>query len=189
MRVRFSDRQRCSLFFLNTWQRSVSTGFLSKLFAPSGLFRFLPLFHMVKSPVIRSFQFFIRIITAEQRHFCTLNEKRRSGNFISFHIIYPLTVRVLGAPQMISQPVSSFWDSENSRPVHSLMLSSHLFLSLSCLLPPFTVPCNMVLARPDERETWPYHCRLRLFTLVRRSSCGPIACWTLARTSFSLFVT
>ena len=40
----------------------------------------------------------------------------------------------------------------------------------------------MVLARPDERETWPYHCSLRLFT---RSSCGPIACWILART-FSL---
>ena len=24
-----------------------------------------------------------------------------------------------------------------------------------CLLPPFTVPCKMVLARPDERETCP----------------------------------
>ena len=38
------------------------------------------------------------------------------------------------------------------------MLSSHLFLCLPCLLPPFTVPCNMVLARPDERETCPQHC-------------------------------
>ena len=33
-----------------------------------------------------------------------------------------------------------------SRPVHSLMLSSHLFFCLPCLLPPFTVPCKM--------ETW-----------------------------------
>ena len=41
----------------------------------------------------------------------------------------------------------------------------------------------MVLARPDERETWPYHCSLRLFTMVIRSSCSPIACWILARTS------
>ena len=49
------------------------------------------------------------------------------------------------------------------------MLSSHLCLCLSCFLPPFTVPCKMVLARPDERETWPYHCSLRLFTVVRRS--------------------
>ena len=40
----------------------------------------------------------------------------------------------------------------------------------------------MVLARPDERETRPYHCSLRLSTMVRRSSCGPIDCWILART-------
>ena len=73
---------------------------------------------------------------------------------------------------------TALWDLANSRPVHSLM-SSHLFLCLPCLLPPFTVPCKMVVARPDERETWPYHCSLRLFTIVRRSSCGPIACWML----------
>ena len=78
---------------------------------------------------------------------------------------------------------TALWDLPNSRPVHSLMLSSHLFLCLPCLLHLFTMPCNMVLARPDERETWPYHCSLRLFTMVRRSSCGPIACWILARTS------
>ena len=65
---------------------------------------------------------------------------------------------------------TSFWDVQNSRPVHSLMLSSHLFLCLPCLLPPFTVPCKMVLARPDEQETWPYHCSLHLFTVVRTSS-------------------
>ena len=41
----------------------------------------------------------------------------------------------------------------------------------------------MVSARPDELETWPYHSSLRLFTVVRRSSCGPIACWILAQTS------
>ena len=75
---------------------------------------------------------------------------------------------------------TALWDLPNSRPVQSLMLSSHLFLCLPCLLPPFTVPCKMVLARPDERETWPYHCSLRIFTIVRRSSCGPIACWILA---------
>ena len=46
---------------------------------------------------------------------------------------------------------TALWDLANSRPVHSLM--SHLFLCLPCLLPPFTVPCKMVLARSDERET------------------------------------
>ena len=77
---------------------------------------------------------------------------------------------------------TALFDLANSRLVHSQMLSSHLFFCLPCLLPPFTVPCKMVLARPDERETCPYHFSLRLFTIVRRSSCGPIACWILART-------
>ena len=35
---------------------------------------------------------------------------------------------------------TALWDLANSRHVHSLMLSSHLFLCLPCLLPPFTVP-------------------------------------------------
>ena len=48
---------------------------------------------------------------------------------------------------------TALWDLPNSRLVHSLILSSHLVLCLPCLLPPFTVPCKMVLARPDERET------------------------------------
>ena len=78
-------------------------------------------------------------------------------------------------------------DLVNSRPVHSLMLSPHLFLCLPYLLPLFTVPgkmvCKMVLDRPDEWETWPYHCSLRLFTMIRRSSSGLIACWILAWTS------
>ena len=77
---------------------------------------------------------------------------------------------------------TSLWDLPNSRPVHSLMLSSHFFFCLPCLLPPFTVPCKMVLARPDEQETHQYHCSLHLFTMVRRSSCGPIAYWILAQT-------
>ena len=48
-------------------------------------------------------------------------------------------------------------DLANSWPVHSLMLSSHLFLCLHCLLPHSIAPWKMVLARPDERETCLYH--------------------------------
>ena len=48
---------------------------------------------------------------------------------------------------------TALWDLVNSRHVHSLMLSSHFFLCLPRLLPPFTVLCKMVLARPDEWET------------------------------------
>ena len=68
---------------------------------------------------------------------------------------------------------TALWDLAISRPVLSLMLSSHLFLCLLCLLPPFTVPCKVLFSRPDERETRPRHCSLCLFTMVRRSSCGP----------------
>ena len=57
---------------------------------------------------------------------------------------------------------TALWDLANFRPVHLLMLSSYLFLCLPCLLPPFTVPCKMVLARPVERETWPYHYQWQL---------------------------
>ena len=111
--------------------------------------------------------------------------------YISSHLIYPLTARVVGTPQMISQPVffhfplfsTALWDLANSRPVHSLMLSSHPFLCLPCFLPSFTVPCKMVVARPDERETCPYHFSMCLFTLVRRSLCGLITYWILAETS------
>ena len=74
-------------------------------------------------------------------------------------------------------------DLVNSRPVHFLVLSSHFFVCLPCLLPPFTVPCKMVLARPDELETCPYYISLRLLMMVRRSSCAPLACWILAQTS------
>ena len=36
---------------------------------------------------------------------------------------------------------TALWDLANSRPIYSLVFSSHSFLCLSRLLPPFTVPC------------------------------------------------
>ena len=70
-----------------------------------------------------------------------------------------------------------------SRPVHSVMLSSHLFLRPPCLLLPFTVLCKIILVKLVEWETCPYHRNLHLYMMVRRSSCDPLACWILARTS------
>ena len=50
--------------------------------------------------------------------------------------------------------------------------------------PPFTVPCRMVLARPDERMTWPYHCNLRLLkkkiSWIEERSSGRVP-WTWSR--------
>ena len=71
----------------------------------------------------------------------------------------------------------------NPIPVHSLMLSSHLFFCLPLLLAPFTVPCRIVFAMPEDLEIWPYHLSFLFFTIVRRSSCTPIAFWILLRTS------
>ena len=74
-------------------------------------------------------------------------------------------------------------ESPNPFPVHSLILSSHLFFCLPLLLAPFTVPCRIVFTMPEDLEMWPYHLSFRFFTMVRRSSCTPIAFWILLRTS------
>ena len=76
-------------------------------------------------------------------HHLSLNREGRWGtkdNFTTSFFNFPLFS-------------TAIWDLPNSRPVHSLMLSPRLFLCLPCLLPTFTVPCKVVLARPDERET------------------------------------
>ena len=41
---------------------------------------------------------------------------------------------------------TALWDLPNSRPVHSLMLPSYVFLCLPCLLPPFIVPCKILVS-------------------------------------------
>ena len=74
-------------------------------------------------------------------------------------------------------------ESPNSIPVHSLILSSHLFFCRPLLLAPFTVLCRIVFAMPEDLEMWPHHLSFRFFTMVRRSSCTPIAFWFLSRTS------
>ena len=74
-------------------------------------------------------------------------------------------------------------ESPNPIPVHSLMLSSHLFFCLPLLLAPFTVPCRIVFAMPENLEMWPYRLSFRFFTMVRRSSCTQIAFWIQLRTS------
>ena len=71
----------------------------------------------------------------------------------------------------------------HSRPVHSLMLSSYRFLCLLIHLPPWTVPCRIVLASPDDCVTCLYRFSLHLFTELRRSSYGLISFPILAFTS------
>ena len=74
-------------------------------------------------------------------------------------------------------------ESPNPIPIHFLMLSSHLFFCLPLLLAPFTVPCIIVFAMPEDLEMWPYHMSFLFFTMIRSSSCTPIAFWILLWTS------
>ena len=60
-------------------------------------------------------------------------------------------------------------------PVHSLMLSSHLFFCPPHFLPPWTVPCRNVLARPVDRVMCPYHFSFRSCCLSD-SFCHFIVC-------------
>ena len=126
---------------------------------------------------------------------CSSNLRKRlchSGIYVH-HLSQPLSLNCEGALVTTSDFTTSFhhfslfstalWDVANSRPVHFLMLSFLLFFCLPCLFPPFTVPYKMVLARPEEWETCPYHFSLCIFTLVVRSLCGLIACRILAHTS------
>ena len=72
-----------------------------------------------------------------------------------------------------------------SIPVHSLILSSHLFFCLPLFLFPFTVPCRIVFAKPEDLQTWPNYLSFRFLTRVRSSSYFPMAAWIFLR-PFSL---
>ena len=95
---------------------------------------------------------------------CSLNS-RPSAPVIVFNSSHfsPLTLEVVGAPQMddvatISSLSSAalLRESPNPIPVHSLMLSYHLFFCLTLLLAPFTVPCRIVFAMPEDLEMFPF---------------------------------
>ena len=72
----------------------------------------------------------------------------------SFTLTYPLTARIVCSTDDITTNFlyfslfsTTFWDLMNSRPVHFLMLSSHLFFCLPCSLPPS--PCLSRWFWPD----------------------------------------
>ena len=95
-------------------------------------------------------------------------------------------VATIGLPFHPSLSSSALRESPNPIPVHSLMLSSHLFYCLPLLLAPFTVPFRIVFDMPKDLEMWPYHLSFLFFTMVRRSSCTPMAFWILLRSSHGL---
>ena len=76
---------------------------------------------------------------------------------------------------------AALFELAKSIPVHSLILSSHLFFCLPLF--PLTVPCRIVFAKPEDLETWPNHLSFRFLTRVRSSSYSPMAAWIFLRTS------
>ena len=70
-----------------------------------------------------------------------------------------------------------------SIPVHSLILSSHLFLCLPLFFP-FTVPSRIVIAKP---EMWPNHLCFHFLTRVRNLLYSPMAVWIFIVTSSLLY--
>ena len=91
---------------------------------------------------------------------CFIVESSLWSNVIIIIIINPLTTRVVGAPQMILQPVFSIFPVLHS-PLTLAELRACPFpdvvfppLPLSAWSSsPFHCACKMVLARPDEQET------------------------------------
>ena len=71
----------------------------------------------------------------------------------------------------------------NPIPVHSLILSSRCFFCLPLFSIPFTVPCRVVFAKPEDLETWPDHLRFRFLIRVRSSSYSQMAALIFLRTS------
>ena len=93
-----------------------------------------------------------------------------------FTFTYPVVWWTVGAPQ--TSRLSAFLMTAPSvMPVHSEMLSSHIFFCLPLLVHPCT--CRIVLASPVDLVTCPYHFSLRRFSVVKRSSWGPVACRVL----------
>ena len=70
-----------------------------------------------------------------------------------------------------------------SIPVHSWILSSHLFFCLPLFRFPFNVPRRNAFTKPEDPETWPSHPSFCFPTRVRSSSYSPMAAWIFLRTS------
>ena len=82
---------------------------------------------------------------------------------------------VFHCPQRLPKP--------HSRPLLDAIV--HLFFCRPLLLAPFTVSCRTVFAMSENLEMWLHHLSLCFFTMIRRSSCNPIAFWILCESPHS----
>ena len=88
--------------------------------------------------------------------------------------IYPITLQgrwgttddVTTTPFQFVQSMVALVELAKSIPVHSLILSSHLFFCLPLLRCSFTVRCRIVFAKPEDFETCPNHLSFRFLTII-----------------------
>ena len=131
-------------------------------------------------------KFFTRLVN-EGRFF----KKRKQPVSVLSILFYPITLEgrrgttdeFATTPFHLDLFSAALVELAKSIPVHSLILSSHLFFCLPLFLFPFTVPCRIVFAKPEDLETWPNHLSFRFLTRVRSSSYSPMAAWIFLRTS------
>ena len=70
-----------------------------------------------------------------------------------------------------------------SIPVHSLILSSHLFFCLPLFFFLSLCPVGLSFSKPEDLETWPNHPSFCFLTRVRSLSNSPVASWIFLQTS------
>ena len=124
---------------------------------------------------------------------CTIRHSLWRNSYLFFYSIlfYPITLEgrrgttdeFATIPFHLDLFSAALVELAKSIPVHSLILSSHLFFCLPLFLFPFTVPCRIVFAKPEDLETWPNHLSFHFLTRVRSSSYSPMAAWIFPRTS------
>ena len=141
--------------------------------------------HTAKMPVYRNIIYSLNDFKAYV--FCAHPSRR---DIISI-LFYPITLKgrrgttdeFATIPFHLDLFSAALVELAKSIPVHSLILSSHLFFCLPLFLFPFTVPSRIVFAKPEDLETWPNHLSFRFLTRVRSSSYFPMVAWIFLQTS------
>ena len=104
----------------------------------------------------------------------TLTRLNGLGSCYSIILFYPITLEgrwgttdeFATIPFHLDPFSAALVELAKSILVHSLILSSHLFFCLLLFLFPFTVPCRIVFAKPEDLETWPNHLSFCFLTRV-----------------------
>ena len=94
---------------------------------------------------------------------------------ILFYSILFYSTTLEGRPGTIDALAAALVELAKSIPVHCLILSFHLFFCLLLFLFPFTVPCRIVSAKPEDVQIWRNYLSFRDLTRVRNLSYSPMA--------------